>query len=1390
MSRQVMPIIGAVVGAVIGWFAGGPSGAVTGAQYGFVAGSIVGPIVDPIILQGNRVGDNQLQVAAEGGARAILIGRGCITATCVIARGDRQVVGKKEGGGKGSGPKTANEYVYWTYAIGLGEALVGSTILRVWKDENLVYDIREESQRSDEDNAAFAAKFRFYDGSETQLPDPALQSFLGDDTPYFRGTAYVVFPSDDLTNTGERIPIYKFEMGYATASVVDLEGPLVPSIVAGIGGTGYFDADTFFDCQFDENAGVVGTAFLAMIKVINESGPATGTLYVKVGGVQVASIPFSINNSAQYYSVQINHAVDATTVTLGFVPDTALVGSFTFRLLGLTDAEYEPVSTNADPAPMVYTEDDPEFGVVTDGSLFYMASYEYESTQLWRTLNTYTIQAVGQETTEPVSEIVSTLLQRTGMTTDEFDVTELEDDFAVGVVIQETMNGADAVASVVAAYFADPTEYDGKLRFVKRGKDVIRVLTVDDLVEEPELSSRENAVEYPAKLHLFYQSPKTGYAMTKATSNRYSPNAEVVGEGSVIVPITFDESTEPANIAAKLHKVMWNEAGGDFSWTVGDHCLDLVPTDTLALLLRGVATRVRITAMEVQQGRIKLIMRKDRQSAYTADVQTIPLPTPTPPPPSTVSLAVLAVMDIPALTDSSDDLYYWTAMSGLTQVWRGGQLQESMDGGATWSAVSEVSGNVPMGRLTAAMAAASQHYPDNTNVIAVQLFDPTDELNDLTQQQWLSENGAIAVQAEDGSWELMQYRDAVDEGNGLYTLSMLQRGRLNTAAVAHAVDALVVVLDNNVQRHSIGSARIDTTLFHRAVSYNTSPELATDVETEFVGKSQREWPVASFSASAVGSSVVVSNIVPRHRFGTEDVPVRSANWIGYRIICTNAGGQTVTVDTTNTTETINVSSIGVVTTVSVQQLNRITGAGDALVVSVSATGDFSPYEATVQLGGAFTTGVNCTLTVGALLVGEHLIVSGDTNLAGVATALAADINAKTGTTGYSAMAVGNIIEINGPPGVNFDMVANTSGAVTALVLLQYVVEGKRSRGYSPVIFSTAAGKLYAQTDYYLGPNHGSSYRATRFWESPDFDGPFTLKRTRIGATTDPTSVPLMTPAHGRIAQTTTMALRFDGADSNPWNFARTYFALTADPEVIVSDLPSGAKPASMCSDGSRIVMLAADGKAYSTTDGETWTDLGAFTGSFPLPPAFNNSILQKIDSRWFLVTQNSGGVSGEVNSNVIFYNDGADPVGAWTTAAGQPAYTRAPGLNLHEEMASDGTNVYLFVNNTITDEVIVFVSSDDGANWMEEETISDLSVFMVQIDNRGSPVKIRLHGADSFSQKDVGTSSWSAAAANDLSAPVYGVVISGHAVVSDEQVIKRDVNGVFTETLSGFEGLN
>src|SRR5690606_16116750 len=112
----------------------------------------------------------------------------------------------------GGKPKVKTEHVYRTFAIRICEGPIAG-VLRVWEDDKLVYDVRPESPIVAESQAWIANK-TIYLGDEEQLPDPVLQAQVSgaSDTPAYRGTAYIVVDSEDLTDRRGSIPQYRFEV--------------------------------------------------------------------------------------------------------------------------------------------------------------------------------------------------------------------------------------------------------------------------------------------------------------------------------------------------------------------------------------------------------------------------------------------------------------------------------------------------------------------------------------------------------------------------------------------------------------------------------------------------------------------------------------------------------------------------------------------------------------------------------------------------------------------------------------------------------------------------------------------------------------------------------------------------------------------------------------------------------------------------------------------------------------------------------------------------------------------------------------------------------------------------------------------------------------------------
>lgn len=526
---------------------------------------------------------------------------------------------------------------------------------------------------------------------------------------------------------------------------------------------------------------------------------------------------------------------------------------------------------------------------------------------------------------------------RAGIDPRNIDVSDLAGIPVSGLVLSGLYNGSDAIDALRRVYFFDPVETDGVIKFVLRGGASLATITEDDLVDDPEESKRGQALEFPRKVHVDYQNATIGYAPAKATAARSSADVRVVGELSLEVPVVLN-TDEAAQVADKTQKVAWSEAQGEQTFTLGNNWLKLVPSDVVTLDLRNTKKRLRIERLETDSGVIRVTAKVDRQSAYSSAVTGPILREPTRPPEAYPGPATLAVMDIPALVDLNDSLGIYIAVSGESTAFAGAQVQISTDGGASFTAFADIRRQCRIGTLLNNVTAASEHVTDTTNTLEVDFGTLSPALPSFTDAQFLSERGSIAILRGDGSAEIMQYRDAVEgmgsissssDGNGVWTLSPLLRGRLNTGATAHTAGARVVYLEDAVFA-PIGSASLGQDLTFRAVSFGETPEGSSEDQTiTYEGRSQIEFPVLNLELDEDSLGNITATWVRRDRLGTDLAPITSANWQGYRV--TFAGDTTYTVDTMATTATYDASGLGTsAVTVSVAQLNRITGAGPSV----------------------------------------------------------------------------------------------------------------------------------------------------------------------------------------------------------------------------------------------------------------------------------------------------------------------------------------------------------------------------------------------------------------------------------------------------------------------------
>lgn len=217
MARAVL----GVAGAVAGFFVGAPA---QGFQIGYAVGSALDATVFAPTVQGPRLNEAQIMASTEGAPVARVYGTARVSTQMIWAAYFKETAKTESSGGKG-GPKSTTYQYSGSFAVALCEGSAKATLGQVWADGKLL-DLSKLT-------------YRFYPGSETQMPDSLIESIEGSAwVSAYRGIAYIVFEDMPLGDYGNRYPQITAEVTKPIESDLTTEN-LVEGVCL-IPGTGSF----------------------------------------------------------------------------------------------------------------------------------------------------------------------------------------------------------------------------------------------------------------------------------------------------------------------------------------------------------------------------------------------------------------------------------------------------------------------------------------------------------------------------------------------------------------------------------------------------------------------------------------------------------------------------------------------------------------------------------------------------------------------------------------------------------------------------------------------------------------------------------------------------------------------------------------------------------------------------------------------------------------------------------------------------------------------------------------------------------------------------------------------------------------------------------------------
>jgi GTA TIM-barrel-like domain/Putative phage tail protein len=378
-----------------------------------------------------------------------------------------------------------------------------------------------------------------------------------------------------------------------------------------------------------------------------------------------------------------------------------------------------------------------------------------------------------------------------------------------GYVIDRPMSPREMIDPLADVFQFDMVETGALIRFQPRSDDAVLTLDASDLAAGKSGAftlSLGQELDLPAAFRLGFIDEQEDFApaVVEARDPGAAPTREIGAEIAAVLA--------PAEAEARARSILADAwvMRETLSLSLPPSALDLEPGDAIILNDLGTQRRYRITEIDDGTERRADLVRVS-PSVYEAPVGPAVFAPPAP-------IAVFAsplweLMDLPLLRDSDDAAVPWFA--AFADPWPGGvALYRALGESAGAPALA---GSAParavLGRLVGALAPAASGRWINGAVSVKLSFGA---LASRTEEEVFSGANLFTVESAGAGWEVVQFRDAVLQGDGSWLLSGLLRGQAGSELEAQAgalANARFVLLTPAV-------TQIDFSVNQRGVSYD------------------------------------------------------------------------------------------------------------------------------------------------------------------------------------------------------------------------------------------------------------------------------------------------------------------------------------------------------------------------------------------------------------------------------------------------------------------------------------------------------------------------------------------------------------------------------------------
>lgn len=542
----------------------------------------------------------------------------------------------------------------------------------------------------------------------------------------------------------------------------------------------------------------------------------------------------------------------------------------------------------------------------------------------------YTLGDISR-TSESLDVVVGDLLGQCGLSPSDYDVTALSSVEVNGFTRSSVSAPSKSIELLMQAYQFSCYEDESKLIFNLRGSSVDKSIDSGDFGaginnSHEQLYSQEllDDQNLPLVVNVSYIDPYHEYDVSAQSSRR----SKIVDTEQIInidLPLALD-ADDARQIAEKIHSAIWTARTSYKEISLPLKYLDIAPTDIIDFAVDSKYNRIRVTSCNIGEF-IELGGMSERQVDYSSIISGEQRP---------ISYkgnnfpgaTECYFINCPALRNEDGDTGFYLAAHGYMPSWRGCVVfAQSPSGG--WSQLTSVVNPATVGVATTVLSDADSSIIDFASTVMIRMRYGSPSSSTLAGV--LADKSVnAALLGREGSWEIIQFITADDNGDGTFELSGFVRGQNGTewAMPLHSVgDIFILLTEDTISRGY--TKETDISYLFRAVSIGDEFQSGLDYQFTNTAEAMKPFSPAHLDVIDNNDGTYTINCTRRARVFGEwrdyvDVPLVESTE-RYRINVSYDG----TVFSTTTVTSLPAIVNGVPGySVSVAQLSDFYGAGE------------------------------------------------------------------------------------------------------------------------------------------------------------------------------------------------------------------------------------------------------------------------------------------------------------------------------------------------------------------------------------------------------------------------------------------------------------------------------